>query len=460
MQTEVIVEEKILSEVDQALREEAEVRVPNVDSDATQNFEQGTKLARLLRAVGSLVILAAAASFLVQRWGGLDHVMRYFSFLTFTIGLGGLGIFCGLKLQEDKSARTFLALAGSLVVVNFAQLAALIYSVFLGEQDFSRYPDFLRWQAPSIETLLLSVGVGLPVLALISAAAFTALAREIRTLLVAAFLALNIALLVPLRDPASTGIIALLMVVLLGVVLQKIKSASVIKTFEGRIVQLHLLLPIVIMIGRSAYLYDTTMMLVGLLSLSISVVLFSIIPQLIEDNNSKLLSQRLSIGSTAFGWYCVGSSLLDIFNAAPEFSIPFLIVPFAVALLVMSVCGVGDGKLERSLAAVTGVVAIILQVLIFPGVYTFSFALIASIVIMTYGFLSKEKAFFFCGIVGIAVSLLNHIKFAFVIGALNPWISLAILGTATIVAAAYAEKKFPQIVRKIANFKEQMASWK
>ena len=460
MKSNNLSENKILDEVDEALLAEVPEHGIKHETENNKTNEQGAKLARLLRVVGSLVVVAAAACFLVQRWGGLDHLMRYFSFLIFTAGLGGLGIFCGIRLREDKSARTFLALGGGLVVVNFAQLAALIYSRFLIGNDFIKYPSFLLWQAPSMGSLLFASAIGVPLLIAISAASFTALAREVRMPLLLAFTGLNLALLVPLRDPTSTGLLSIVMVIVLGVLHKCIRNNPVMKTFEGRIVQIHMLLPVAIIIGRGAYLYETTTLLFGLLSLNLSLVLFGILPHLFEDKSTKLMLQRSSILSSSLGWFFVCNAIMDSLRTSGEFVIPVIVLPVICTFLAMSFAGIGNGKFERSLASVTGVIAVVFQVILFPGIYTFSFALLISLLVMSYGFISRERLLFFGGMSGIAISLINHLRLAIHFEVVSPWLSLAVLGTATIIAAAFAEKRFAQILARVGDVKSQLASWK
>lgn len=166
--------------------------------------------------------------------------------------MGGLGIFCGLKLKEPKSARTFLALGGALVSVNFAQLAGLTYSLF--HQANVIYPAYLHWQAPSVGALLLAAGIGIPTLAILSMASFSALAREIRLPLLGSFLLLNLLLLVPIRDPSFTGLLAFSMATTLAAAFRQVKGAPVAKTFDGRIALAHLFLPVMIVVGARCLL--------------------------------------------------------------------------------------------------------------------------------------------------------------------------------------------------------------
>ena len=422
--------------------------------------EQAGKLARLMRGLGSITIIAAAASFLIQRWDGLQHLTRYFSFLGFTAILAGLGLYCGLRLRESKSARTLLALGGGLIVVNTAQLAALIYSYFSAGLNPTYYPDFLLWKAASLTECLLALGIGVPVLMLITIASFSVLAREIRTELILTAVFLNLALLIPVREPNATGLIAIAMSVALLKLHQMIKDKAVSKTFEGKIVQLHLLLPVLILIGRGSYLYQTTHMFIALLSFSIGIILFNVLPQLTNDEKLQYFMQKFSIIAVITGCMFFSVSIFETFMITFQLFIPVAAILLIGTLLVMSANAVGSGKVESRLAAYTGLLAIFLQLIIYPGILSFSFALLLSLVIACYGFTIQHRTFFMAGLSGFAFCLLRHMKFALELGMLNPWICLAILGTATIVAAAYAEKYFPLLLKHFSQIRSQVAEWK
>jgi hypothetical protein len=125
--------------------------------------DRGGKLGRLLRIIGSAVLIAAAMAFLVQRWGSMNDILRYVSFLGFTAVLTGAGFLCGVRIKEDKGARTFLSLAAGMVTVNFAQLGALIFST-TGHREMGMIPGVFLWRAPSLTAALLTMAGAIAVL--------------------------------------------------------------------------------------------------------------------------------------------------------------------------------------------------------------------------------------------------------------------------------------------------------
>src|SRR5262249_35280272 len=66
-------------------------------------------LPKILRYLGATTLGCSALSFAVQRVGELDSLGRFYSFLAFTCVLAACGFLCGVRLKEDKGARTFLS---------------------------------------------------------------------------------------------------------------------------------------------------------------------------------------------------------------------------------------------------------------------------------------------------------------------------------------------------------------
>ena len=87
------------------------------------------KLGQVLRWMGSLLLLGASASFMLEGWNAFDSQLRYWCFLAYVLGLAGLGILLGWRIREDKGARTLLGLAVAGTAAQFSQVGAMIHSL-------------------------------------------------------------------------------------------------------------------------------------------------------------------------------------------------------------------------------------------------------------------------------------------------------------------------------------------
>src|SRR5262249_16184489 len=156
---------------------------------------------------------------------------------------------CGLRMREDKGARTFLALACAIVPVNFCQLGALVYSRLASYAG--NYPIYATLQAPNDVAAATAFGLGMLVLTVLSLIAFTALARSRSLLLTTAYIGLNALLLVPTRDPNSVGALLLLGTIgLAAMEARTLRTETSLKTPEGFFVRLMIGVPLILLAAR------------------------------------------------------------------------------------------------------------------------------------------------------------------------------------------------------------------
>ena len=198
----------------------------------------------VLRTAGSCILVAASATFLLQDWTGLDDNLRYFAFLAFTIVLALAGFLCGVRIQEARGARTFLALVAAVIPVHFCVLGGLLYSKF-GFHSGILYPKYFHWVATSPLAALTTTAIGVGTLSVLCTLAFMSLARSETRRLTATYLAANALLLVPTRDPGLVGIIsAVLFGALLTQDIVKLGLSSAMRTFEGKLLRVLRFVPV------------------------------------------------------------------------------------------------------------------------------------------------------------------------------------------------------------------------
>ena len=116
------------------------------------------RITQILRAVGAVLILASASTFLLQQWDNANHTLRYLFLLAHTLFLAGAGFFCGLAMKEGRSARTLFAIALAVVPAQFGVLAGLVYSRFALDTNVFDGPAFATWIAQSDTAALGLVG--------------------------------------------------------------------------------------------------------------------------------------------------------------------------------------------------------------------------------------------------------------------------------------------------------------
>lgn len=447
-------EESLLQDVDEALNEDRmgrkEKEPPFVDKLKS--------LPGVLRTVGALVLVASAATFLLQGWDEMSHIVRYFSFLVFTLTLACAGFFCGLRIKEDKGARTFLAVTAAVIPVHFCQLGALIYSTVA---RVTNIPALLHWVAPSTFAALGTAAIGLVVLAPITLLAFAALARSKAKPLAVAYLLSNALLLIPTRTPGLVGLLALGGFVVIAMFERSmLRGDSALRTREGVLVRTLLYVPIMLMIGRSLNLYDVDQIFVGMVNAMAAIGMFRFVPAEIEDRKNAEFVQGLSVIPAGISYYLLSGQLITMLGLGAEYTIPVQYLPFSVVLFCMSLASYGTGSSYRKAASLFAIGVVILQLLNFPGILASTLCVVVGMLATAYGYTLEEKATFFFGVVGLAAGLGYHLHFALELVTFMPWVSLAVAGIATVVASSYVERNSRKIVEAVLKFKGQLATWK
>jgi hypothetical protein len=230
---------------------------------------------RLVRVTGALILLVSVSSFLVQRWDTGNDVLRYFFLLAHTVLLVFAALLCGGKLEEGRSARTFLWLALAVLPANYAVLGGLVYSQARLDSALIDLPHYATWQAPTLGAALLSVPITIAVGLLVTFLSSLALFRKKAAVLAGAFTLSNMMLLVPVRS-ANWAVLVAVAAAIGTVWLDRrvLSPHPSSRTLEGRLVRSLFIVPPVIIALRTVLFYETTGLFVGGILAALGLLVF------------------------------------------------------------------------------------------------------------------------------------------------------------------------------------------
>jgi hypothetical protein len=432
-----------LEEVDQAIAREDAERAERRTAPSPLAARL-SDLPRLLRWVGASVLVVAAFTFMLQSWEQGNDVVRYFHFLAFTATLTAAGFFCGLRIRDEKGARTFLGLAAGAVPVHFTVLGALLYSQFPWLSGFAEYPAYAHFLAPDGAAALVTSGIGVGVLIAVCWIAFLAFARPQARRLTTAYLLANAALLVPTRHPDVIGLVALgLLVGLVVFDRMVLASSQALRTPEGSFVRAMLAVPFAILIGRTFNLYEPS----------------ALVPKVIASRRWASAAQYASLVPAAGAWLCVAHALQSALSLSAAWVLPLACLPTALLYGALSLRSQGDGAPMRRLAALVATGGMTLELVLFPGVLVSFFCLATAIVALAYGYASEQRGVLLTGLTALVFGLLYHVRFAAELYALSPWGALALLGTVTVLAASLLERHHRTLLGHALELKGRLQSW-
>jgi hypothetical protein len=413
------------------------VESPDWRSRIAQHFEVST----LLRLFGGGLTVMAILMFLFQRWDEATDLLRYGMIMGETMILTVLGLATSLWLKEQKSARVFLGLSLVSTSAVFTILGAMIYSQVQWIPAQANLPDYALWVADSLNSVVWLLAGSLIVLTGQSLFGFSVLARPAASRLTLLLMLNVMLLLLPIRDMGITTLMVLPALILGFRYLSALrKSIPAMRTAEGAMAGLLVMLPLFIMIGRGAYLYAVDAMALGTLALLVYLVVRQLALSL---NVMTRLRRSLEVVSLLPALFSAFYFTVVLEGMAPEIG-HWLVVVFGVMLsgflLDLTKRAISGGNRYFLSIFYTGLVVAVIEAAIWPEVTTALFAFILSGLILLYGYSAKQNNLLrlsLLTLVGSFVLLMSELFVSFNMGI---WVSVAILGMSIIVLAAAVER--------------------
>lgn len=457
MESTVNNKESMLKEVNDALEADGKARSEQQNKLREEKEAAETKVGkipRMLRMAGAAILIGAAGAFLLQHWNEGNHVTRYFYFLIFSVVLAGAGFFSGIHMKDDKGARTLLAVFAAIVPVHFAQIGALLYSGVNGTGLQHHYPSYAYYVAGSLTEAIVTMGVAIPVLIVLTMVAFLSLVRSHAKVATVAYLSLNTLLLIPARDADWIAAFSIAACAALVTVYTFFKKLSTMNTQEGYFIKVMLAVPLVLLLGRTYNLYadEITPLFMCANFMIASLFLMNVLKES-EYKGWNAVSQFLGSGSAICAWICFTIHLNDVF--AIRDNVVFMLRAFPICGITFLLSEyVDDGKsLYRKLAGLMVLISTALQLLLYPEILSSVVCIVVSIPVFCVGYIQKERAVFFAGICGLLFGLAYQLRLAMDLYSLSPWLSLACVGVVTILVSSYIEMNRGLVLNKYKELK-------
>ncbi len=429
--------------------------------DPGERAEQISLFTRVLRGLGAVLVVAAASTFMLQHWSEGDNVVRYLTLLGMTLGLAGAGIFCGIGVKENRSARTLLGLVLTLVPVHFTVVGALLRSQFSIDGIFN--PD-APWAAASPDAAVMLAGLGLAVVAALSMLAMLVMVRPHARRLTLALLAMHTPLLLPVRDPMLIAWLVAAMVALTAVVERRLAGLGyAMRTPEGRFVRALMAVPVVLVAGRTALWYDPGLFFLGMGTMSAGLGLYWLSAQVFQDEERVQGLQALFGVTSVLGMLLVAAETVHVLAVPAEVAALFFALPAAAMLLAMSVTCVGSGTAYRSLATIVAVGTSLGNLLVHWHMGALSFAGVACLMVglasLGAGILYRKRLPTLLGAAGTAAGFVQVVVAAVEFEHLAHWGSLTAIGVALIFIAALFERHAAKLMAMARAMHAEQAGW-
>ena len=424
------------------------------EASARQPAPAPMSLGRLLHGLGALVVVAAFSVFLFQQWAEGNDLSRYGLLLGNTLLLAGAGLASGLWLREAHGARLLVGLALAAVPVNFAILGGLSFPYVGGQPAAVVLPDFVIWDAGSAVLAWASIGVSLPVLGAAAWLAFRVLARRSALPLAGLYGLGNGALLVPTREGEVVAAMVLGLAAVMVVGAARLAGRDpTLATGEGRFARAVLVLPLVVLGGRSLLLYGPQALLEAVLAV-IAYAAFREARRRLDGRCRALWTLELAALVAAMGVVAQVAALLP-----PAWTGDWVPTGLAgvLAAFLLDLARAAPARAGRYRAAAAWLLVAVasLNLQAVGGFGAALACLAASVALLVGGYQTRSFGMFTAGGAGTLAALATAVHQAVAHFSLGGWTSLALLGVVTIVAGSLVERRGGRLVPLVAAWRSR-----
>ena len=456
--------DNVAQEIDEALAQEhlcIEKQNEERLNVAVKERERISRLGTVLRYIGVAVLMAATGAFMFQRWGDMTHMSRYFTFLAFTAGVCAAGLLCGLKIGENKGARTLLGAVVVLIPVHCAQIGAVLFSRLGGSAHAMDYPSYFFWSVPSLADAVIVAVAGAVALIPMAYISYSVLARNYARHLMLLGCVVSSVLLVPTRDPLIVGMLLAVAGAVACVGEIKLSAIAELKTREAAVARSVPFLATAMLIGRQAALYHSSDLFQGIIFALLSAVLFEIVPRVTTKKGIVGLSEVAALITTAMASILMSDAVLTGFALRGTAVAPLLVgLPMTIAFALMAERAREHSRMFRAFSAVALFVTGFMQLVSGVGVEACIVALVIGIFAVTYACVTEQRGLLFAGASLTTLSLGRVMFLAVSTLSCSPWIILGAIGIATIVGASYLERNFTDLREGLFSVRKRVAAWR
>jgi len=379
---------------------------------------------------------------MLQGLGAISSFDRFLSFATLTAALAMLGVFVGRKMGADKSARTFLGLAAAATPVLFSQLGAMILSITTNAA--APVPQMFVITAPTLSAAgiaaLITSLVMTPVLYIGFAAMFRAHAKH----LVLLMLACSAMLLIPTRAPNAAALMIAAQTTMIAAYMLRTRARAP-GEIESMVAGTLPLLPIIILMTRQ-FFYGGSNLFAASVSAFVAFAFLVAHPFTSPQSSRPDHGRTLGILSLMCTWFFLASEVTHYLQVQSEFQFMITVYPAVIAALLFIR---QSAPIARTLLTI---LATIVPLLTICWAWSFSASLASiyiGLVVSMLGYVRRDISVMGSGVLATASGLTFFGIQSLKLFQQAPWISLALLGTAAILLAAWLERN-----------RHQLAKWK
>ncbi len=388
------------------------------------------QLFALLRWFGAAMIVTAAGTFLVQSWDEAGDVKRYLALLGATALLPLVGYYCGIRLQESRSARVLVLAFLALLPIHAGLLGGFVLSRF-GDVSTALAP-VAQWVAPSRGAAILLVAAAAMVLIPMTWASFRVLFRRRAGLLTASSVGAQALLLIPSRSTTAATLAVVPIVVLAGWCATRTKP----ETREAKLAVWSLLVPAAIITARQVLFYDVSGAFWAVVSAAGAIGLFTL-----GRKSGDTSVERVALVPTMIA---AATMLVDV---SPALNLSFFTAWMSYGLITGGALLVFSWLSTRSkgffVRAAMTINALVPAALLFVGFSAWAALQLIAIGVAfgSYGFISSRRGALYSGIGLTGTGFTIEVEHAIRVFEYSGWLAIGAFGVVLVALTAWLENR-------------------
>ncbi len=425
---------------------------PGVDG-VLKSLQNVATLSEALRILGASVILASMSVFLLQGWSEGNDISRYLLLLTQTGLLAAAGFAMSYLLQEMKGARLFFGLALVSIPANFTILGALLYSVVQWDGGLITYPGFADWRIGDVANIGVTASAAMFVLIPVTWFCFAVMARHSAKVLSLHFVALNALLLLPVRESAAAGTIALAGAVYALIAISRLTRDNVgLKTGEGRFALAALFIPLGIVLFRSMYFYRVDSLMLAMVGL----VLF-----LVARQTSRFpgRSDRLALVLEVASWplaLLIALAVTDALQFSVGSGLDAALFAGVYTILALDIMRRTGSRVLTKVVGASVSVAVALSftigVMLSGSAASALMSVVVGVGLLVWGIAGKRVISLVAGLIALAAGVSFGFDAIVALVVQSSWIDLAIFGGSAIVLGSVLDRHGVALKLRLARW--------
>ena len=427
----------------------------------TEQMEQPVRrnlASTFLRWSGALILVIAALHYMIQGLNITSEALRFWVMPGFISFLSVCGLLCGYWLKDPKNARIFFGLGTAFVAAQLSQVAAMGRALMIKGQSGEILLD-MWWDLDSLSPLI--VGSNILVSGLLAIpvayAGFTMLARQHRTSLLLGFLMANIAMVIPTREPMFiTAIIVIGFIILRYRDIRLYQTDRAMHTVSGFSARLLVWVPLLIVIGRSAF-YPVSDFQYAVLMGMVSWLMIKEIPRIVGKAEFIPLLQYFGMTLAIAAWFVGAHDVIEDFSSNNEIYAAML--PIVGFLFMASFHVQDDSPATRLAAALIAMLTVLCVMLDNQNYISALMSMGTGIVLSVAGIYVHEKLVVSCGVISLLGGLMYYMGFLLDMYHAMPWLSAGLLGVAALLLASWIDKQEVSVKGKIGRAWYTVKTW-